>query len=74
MASECPRCHKIWNDPVAKEKSTKLIEETGGLVSEFANPGGRELIFSFGSIQISDQCYWCDYETIKKEVERLQMA
>ena len=65
---ECSYCHKDRSDTEALRLSKNLIRKHI-LIGEYVNPGGRELIFSFGRINISDQCNWCDYKKIKKEIE-----
>ncbi len=60
------------SDKIPKAKAIKLIRESGGLISEYVNPGGRALGFSFGVIQLIDYCNWCDYETLKRRIPELK--
>ena len=64
----CPYCKRNCIDAEPTIKARKLL--SGKLMSEVCNPGGRELVLKSGKhIQLTDCCSWCDYETIKKELE-----
>lgn len=66
---KCPVCHKIRNDKKARLAAKKLAA-TYGLISEMCNPGGRELRFEFGSIQLSDMCDNCDLRTLRRHIKK----
>lgn len=68
--NKCPYCNRDPLDAEPKLKARELCKKNG-LKGEYMNPGGRELIFPFGSIQLTDCCSWCDYETLKEEIEKM---
>ena len=65
--SPCPCCKRNPMDPSPRNKIRELVKKYG-CTGELCNPGGRELHFPFGKVQLSDQCVWCDYETLHKAI------
>jgi len=61
--TECPVCKRNSFDDLPR-KATSALLSAYGCTSEMVNPGGREFLFPFGRIQVSDCCYWCDLETV----------
>ena len=61
---KCPVCGKDPRRPVS-EGAKELVRQR--LISEYMNPGGRELVLSgYGRVQLEDQCGSCDEATIHK--------
>lgn len=71
MENECPYCKNDMLDNLPKRFAILLARENN-IQNEYMNPGGRELLFPFGTIQLSDMCNHCDLERLKKEIEKLQ--
>ena len=70
---KCPVCHKTRDNKDVRSAAKKLAQKHG-IIGEMCNPGGRELRFPFGTIQLSDMCDNCDFETLKKKFEFMKMA
>ena len=65
--SKCPICLRN-NDGTPLQKAKEFIA-SHGLVSEYVNPGGRELLFRNGKrVQLFDCCPWCDYDVLLLEL------
>lgn len=69
MGWKCPYCQKDTLDKNARDQIRKLSDEQG-LQEEWCNPGGRQLIFPWGSVQFTDCCYHCDLLTLKERIKR----
>jgi hypothetical protein len=72
----CPEAdgpfYNSMDDPFYR-KSLELISKTGRLAVNLCNPGGRELHIEKSDgevirVQLSDQCFYCDYEQLKKSL------
>lgn len=62
----CPYCKKDRSElePTLRDKLYKALDKHK-IVSEYANPGGRELFFEKeGRIQLMDECCNCDAREI----------
>ena len=64
--AKCPICGRDRDDKKAEEK-IRLFCKENGLLSENVNPGGRTLSFPFGKINLTDQCFWCDYDKLREK-------
>ena len=70
IMDSCPYCKKDMSAKEPKEKAITLARKHG-LMGEMCNPGGRSLIFPFGTVHLSDYCNYCDFEKLKKEIQEL---
>lgn len=66
----CPACGRDRDAKEPQEEARRLYREHGGK-RETPNPGGRALYFEgLGRLQLSDQCNWCDLESIRRFIDR----
>lgn len=65
---ECPVCH---GNALADISHARRLANEAGIVSEHADPGGREIRFSDGrKLRLSDQCNSCDARRIREFLDR----
>lgn len=70
MMSKCMFCDKLKDEERARAEMLRFLDENGCSKREH-NPGGAEFHFDGkGRVQIFDQCYTCDLETVKKFLAR----
>ena len=67
---KCPYCNKESIDKVASDAITALLVKHG-CTGNMCNPGGREFLFPFGRVQVSDYCHHCDLEKLKDRIAEL---
>jgi len=64
----CPICHRERDDSMPLLKAKEVINLIG-LEEEFCNPGGRQIkLKGYCTLQLSDQCNWCDCLKILKHI------
>ena len=62
---KCPICNRDRDDKIPLQKAKKIMNKIG-LEQELCNPGGRQIRLKGyrSTLQLSDQCNWCDYDKI----------
>lgn len=74
IENKCGKCDKDSLDEEPYEESVALLTKYNNSVN-LMNPGGREFLVEFEGkkkrIQISDYCYHCDLNAIKKALNLL---
>ena len=66
---KCSYCERDRNDKTPHDNARKLIHQIG-LEEEFVNPGGRQIkLKNSPTLQLSDQCNWCDYDVIVDHIK-----